>query len=210
VIVLVHGLGVGQRYFDRLARRLEGEVLRPELRFALPMPELAEVWAAAFDGPGLVVANSMGCQVAAELAVRRPELVEALVLVGPTVDPHARGLVRNVGRLIVDSWYEPPSLTAIVLRDYLTAGPLTTLRQARHAAAHPIEELLPLVGHEAVVVRGAHDPLCPAEWGRQAATLLPRGSLVTISGAGHAAHWSHPREVADVVRRLRGTRAAAG
>lgn len=209
MIALVHGLGVGQRYFDRLARELDGDVVRPELRKALPVPELAELWAAALPGPALVVANSLGCQIAAELAVRRPELVEALVLVGPTVDPRARSLVRNFARLVVDAWYEPPSLTAIVIRDYLTA-PLTTPRQARHALAHRVEELLPRVEQPAVVVRGAHDPLCPDEWGRQAAALLPRGRLVTIAGAGHAAHWSHPREVADVVRRLRGTPAAAG
>jgi pimeloyl-ACP methyl ester carboxylesterase len=209
VIVLVHGLGVGQRYFDRLAAELGEGVLRPELREALPVAELAQRFSAAFAGPSVVVANSMGCQVAAEIAVLRPELVEALVLVGPTFDPGARSLLRNAGRLLLDSWYEPPTLTAIVVRDYLSTGPLTTLRQARHGLRHRIEEVLPRIERPAIVVRGAHDRICPPAWAREAAALLPQGRLVTIAGAAHAAHWSHPREVARLVKELRGTPAAA-
>lgn len=210
MIVLVHGLGVGQRYFDPLAAALDGDVVRPELREALPVPELARRWAAEMNAPGLLVANSMGCQVAVELAVRRPELVEALVLVGPTADPRARGILRSVARLAADSWYEPPRLTGIVVRDYLANGPVTTARQARRALEHRVEEVLPYVRQPALVVRGAHDPICSAAWAREAAWLLPHGRLVTIAGAAHAAHFSHPREVACVVTELRGTPAAAG
>lgn len=202
MIVLVHGLGVGQRYFDRLAAELGDDVARPEVRDALPVPELADRFARAFDGPALVVANSTGCQVAAEIAVRRPELVESLVLVSPTFDPRARSLVRNAGRLLVDAWYEPPRLTAIVVREYLATGPVTTLRQARNALKHRIEQLLPQIEQSAVVVRGAHDPICPAAWCRDAAARLPNGRLVTIGGAAHAAHFSHAREVARVITGL--------
>jgi pimeloyl-ACP methyl ester carboxylesterase len=210
VVILVHGLGVGARYFRPLAAELGPDARVPEVREPLPIPELAARFADAFDEPAVVVANSMGCQVAVELAARRPELVEALVLVGPTVDPSARSVVRHAGRLLVDAWYEPPSLTAIVVRDYLSMGPLDVLRQARHALSHRIDELLPLVGQPTVVVRGAHDPLCPADWARRAASLPRDGRLVTIAGAAHAAHYSHPREVAQLVRELSGTRATAG
>jgi pimeloyl-ACP methyl ester carboxylesterase len=210
VTVLVHGLGVGARYLRPLEAELGPGTRVPELREPLPIADLALRLADEFDGPGAVVANSMGCQVAAELAVRRPELVESLVLVGPTVDPQAHSVSRYVVRLLVDAWYEPPSLTAIVVRDYLAMGPLDVLRQARHALAHRLEAVLPLVHQPAVVVRGAHDPLCPAEWAREAASLLPNGRLLTIAGAAHAAHYSHPREVARLVRELSETPAAAG
>jgi pimeloyl-ACP methyl ester carboxylesterase len=210
VIVLVHGLGVGPRYFRRLAAELGPEASVPEVREPLPIPELAARFAATFDAPSLVVANSMGCQVAAELAVHRPELVEGLVLVGPTVDPSAGGWVGHVGKLLLDAWYEPPSLTAIVVRDYFSMGPLDVLRQAKHALAHRIEELLPRVEQPAVVVRGAHDPLCSAGWGRHVAAQLPRGSFVTVARAGHAVHYSHPREIARLVTELRGSPVAAG
>ena len=199
MIVLLHGLGVGQRYLDRLAAELEGDIVRPELRDALPVPEHAERLVAGLPGPALFVAHSMGCQVAAEVAVGWPERVSGVVLVGPTADPRVPGLGRSAARLLVDSWYEPPQLTAIVVRDYFATGPVRTLRQARHALAHRVEDVLPGVSQPAVVVRGAHDPICSAAWARQAASLLPRGRLLTIAGAAHAAHFSHPREVARVV-----------
>lgn len=210
MILLVHGLGVGAAYFRPLAAELGPATGIPEVREPLPIAELADRFAASLDEPAAVVANSMGCQVAAELAVRRPELVRSLVLVGPTVDPRGGGWVRHVGKLLADARYEPPRLTAIVARDYLSMGPVDVFRQARHALAHRIEELLPQIGQDAVVVRGAHDRLCPARWAREAASLLPRGRLVTIAGAGHAAHFSHPREVAALVSELREKPAAAG
>ena len=203
MIVLLHGLGVGQRSFDPLAAELGGGSLRPEVREALPVPLLAERFAARFAGPALLVASSMGCQVAVEIAVRSPDLVDGLVLVGPTFDPRAPSLARNAARLLVDSWYEPPRLTAIVVRDYFATGPVTALRQARHGLEHQMEEVLPRVGQAAVVVRGAHDPICSATWAREAASLLPRGRLVTIAGAAHGAHFSHAREVARVVEEMR-------
>ena len=198
MIVLLPGLGVAQRYFDRLARELDDELLRPTLDQPAPIAALAEDVESQLTRPAVVVAQSMGCQVATVLAVRRPDLVERLVLIGPTVDPRARSVLRQALRLALDAWYEPPSLVATVVREYVRHG---SLRQVRHAVSDRIEERLPLVAAPTVVVRGANDPICPAAWARTAADLLPAGRLVTIAGAGHAAHASHPREVAEVVTR---------
>jgi pimeloyl-ACP methyl ester carboxylesterase len=198
VIVLVPGLGVAQRYFDGLARELDDELLRPTLEQPASVAALAEGLGSQFTRRSLVVAHSLGCQVATALAVRRPELVERLVLIGPTVDPRARSFVRQALRLALDAWYEPPSLVATVVREYVRHG---GVRQARYAVSDRIEERLPLVAAPTVVVRGANDPICPAGWARTAADLLPAGRLVTIAGAAHAAHASHPREVAEIVTR---------
>ena len=123
------------------------------------------------------------------------------MLVGPTVDPDARGLLRNAFRLSLDAWFEPPRLTGIVLLDYLRLGPRRLLRQARFALDDEIEERLPAIDVPALVVRGAHDPLCPAAWCQEAAALL-RTRLITVAGGGHAVHYSHPREVAAEISRL--------
>ena len=198
---LVHGLGVGQTYFDPLARELDGPRLRPELREPRSIPELASEIEAQLDTPAIIVANSMGCQIATTLAVRRPELVQALVLLGPTVDPSARSILRHSFRLALDAWFEPPKLTGIVLRDYFRHGPARLVQQARYALDDMIEERLPAIEAPALVLRGARDPLCPAAWAQQAAVLL-RSRLVTIAGAGHAVHFSHSRQVASEIRRL--------
>jgi pimeloyl-ACP methyl ester carboxylesterase len=211
VFCLVHGLGVGQRYFDPLARELGGELVRPELSEARPISELGAQVAELLAEPTVLVANSLGCQIATRVAVARPELIEALVLIGPTVDSRTHSAVRHVLRLAVDGWYEPPRLLAIVVRDYFRYGPLELVEQARFALADRIEERLPLLAAPTLVVRGAHDPLSPARWCEEATSLLRRGRLVTIGGAGHAAHFSHPREVAaEISRFLGGTRAARG
>ena len=210
-LVLLHGLGVGQRYFGPLAAALGGDLRRPELREPLPMVALAARVERLLDAPAIVVANSMGCQYAVELAVRRPELVRALVLVGPTVDPRARTLPQQFVRLLVGAWYEPFRLVGIVALDYLTLGPVDTLRQARHALAHNIEERLPEVRAATLVVRGGHDRLCSPEWARDVTSLLPDGRLLTVAGAAHAVHFSHPGEVATAIRRhVAGTTAAPG
>jgi len=101
--VLLHGLAVSHRYLMPTARRLgPGSVYVPDLAgfglsskpdAALDVGDHAGVVAALLDtlgtSPVALVGNSFGCQVAVELALRRPDLVAALVLVGPTTDPAA-------------------------------------------------------------------------------------------------------------------------
>ncbi len=210
MVVLVPGLAVGQRYFEPLARELGSGLVRPEFPESATIAELGSRLGEFLDGPAALVANSMGCQVATALAVQRPDLVRSLALIGPTVDSHTHSLLRHVLRLGADAWFEPFRLTAIVISDYATFGPLAVLRQARYALADRIEERLPLLDVPAVVVRGVHDQLCPHRWAHEAAGLLPQGRLVTIAGAAHAPHFSHPREVADELRGLPGIPAARG
>lgn len=210
MVVLVHGLGVGQRYFEPLARELGGELLRPEFREPATIAELGSRLGELLDTPAALVANSMGCQIATALAVQRPELVASLALIGPTVDSQTHSLVRHVFRLAADAWFEPFRLTGIVLADYARFGPLALLRQARYALDDRIEERLPRLDVPAVVIRGIHDQICPSRWAQEAAALLPQGRLVTIGGAAHTPHFSHPREVADAIRALPGIPAARG
>ncbi len=110
-VVLVHGLVVSGRYMvpllDELARshavyapdlpgfgRSEGPAHAPDVE------GLADALAAWMRAVGLsgaaLVGNSMGCQVTVELALRHPELVERVVLQGPTMDPRARSAHRQI------------------------------------------------------------------------------------------------------------------
>ena len=148
----------------------------------------------AHVGRAAYVANSMGCQVAVELAVRRPERVSALVLLGPTVDPRARTLVEQGVRLARDAVRESPGLIWTVASDYVRSGPVRTVRWARRMLEHRIEERLPLVAAPTLVVRGEHDAIVPREWARRVASLVQQGELAEIRGAAHAAHFTHAAE----------------
>ena len=213
-VVLVHGLVVSSRYMVPTLSRLAADhrVYAPDLpgfgrsekpSRALNVAGLARAldgWMEAVGlGGAVLVGNSMGCQVIAELAVLNPARVERAVLQGPTMDPAARSLPRQAVRLALDALREPPSLILIEALDLLAAGPLRTLRTFRHAAGYRIEEKLPLLRAPALVLHGALDPIVPGWWAEEVAGLLPDGRLVVVPGAAHAMNYDAPSELARQV-----------
>lgn len=204
-VVLVHGLAVSHRYLMPLAVRiaprypvravdLPGFGLSDEPGAVLGLPELADRLAewltAAGAAPAALIGNSFGCQVAVDLAVRHPALVRCLVLVGPTIDPHARTAPRQVLRWLRDLRHEDPAQLPIILRDLADAGPRRAAAMLRIALRDPIERKLPAVAVPALVTRGGREPVVPDRWAREAAALLPRGELAVVPGAPHDATYT--------------------
>jgi pimeloyl-ACP methyl ester carboxylesterase len=207
-LVLVHGLGVSSRYLVPVAERLAERyrLYLPDLPGfgrseapprVLDVPGLRRALSAWMDTAGLgrvpLLANSLGCQVVADLAVAEPERAEALVLVGPTVDPGARSLVRQAARLLATAPFEKLALDVLVVAEY-GGRPLRTLRTARAMVADRIEEKLPLVTAPVLVVRGRDDRICPQPWAEEVARLA-RGRLEVLPG-GHALNFTSPHELA--------------
>jgi pimeloyl-ACP methyl ester carboxylesterase len=199
VIVLVHGLGVSHRYFARL-RRLLPAAASPDLS-GDSVDALTRSLERAVREPSLLVANSLGCQLAAELAVRRPELVRGLVLIGPTWDPGAPTVLGQFLRLANGSYREPLSLVPVLAYEYARWGPRRLLRAARSMLDHPVADRLAHVRAQTVVVRGERDTICSPPWARLVAGVAG-GRLVQVRGAAHAVHWSHPEAVVQVVEEL--------
>jgi pimeloyl-ACP methyl ester carboxylesterase len=216
-VVLVHGLGVSSRYMAPTGRLLADEfpVYAPDLpgfgrserpRSTLRIEGLAESLVAWMDAAELASAsllgNSLGSQIIVEAALRHPQRVARLVLVGPTMDPEARTAYRQVLRLIRDVPYERLSLATVVAWDYLTCGPLRLWRTLRFALQDPIEEKLPSVVQPTLVVRGGNDPIAPQQWAESMVGLLPKGRLIVIPEGAHAVNYSTPEPLADAVRRF--------
>jgi 2-hydroxy-6-oxonona-2,4-dienedioate hydrolase len=216
-VVLVHGYGVSGAYMLPLARSLAGSFSAfvpdlpgqgksEQLRGPVSLGEHADSLGAWVEANELVrpafVANSMGCQVVTELAVRRPEQVGPMVLVGPTVDPARRGRRHQLFSALRDSAREPFSLIALAARDDLAAGPRVLLSTARAVLADRIEERLPLIEQPTVVVHGDQDAFVGREWAERVATLLPRGRLQFVPGEPHAVHYTRPELVAALVHEL--------
>jgi pimeloyl-ACP methyl ester carboxylesterase len=214
-LVLVHGLLVSSRYFLPTAERLGAhyDVYVPDLpgwgrsgkpSRALTVPELADALVAWLDALGLerpvLVANSFGCQIVADLAARYPERVAGLVLLGPTVDPHARRLWKIGARWLLNVPLEPPGLDLVTLRDLLDMGVRRLIGTIRPMLNDRIERKLPSVTSPALVVRGGRDSTVPKRWATEATRLLPRGRLVEIPGAPHAINYNAPDAVAALVR----------
>ena len=214
-VVMVHGLGVSSRYMVPAAVRLGAfyKVYAPDLpgfgrsekpAEVLTIEQLADALLAWMDAAGLgraaLIGNSMGCQVIADLAARYPRRVMRAVLLGPSMDPHARTSVRQVLRLLRDLPRERFSGVLLAGLDYLLCGPRRVWRTFKYALDARIEEKLPRVQCAALVIRGARDPLVPQQWAEEAARLLPRGRLVCLAGAAHIAHYTVPAEFVAVVR----------
>ena len=214
-IVLVHGFVVSGLYMAPVALRLATDfpVFAPDLPGfglsdkpfdALDVSELAESladWMRAVGfGSAVLIGNSLGCQIAADLASRYPDLVDRLVLASPTVDSEHRGALQQTLRWLIASTHGPLSFNGIVLRDLLAAGTSRALATFRHMLADRIEAKLPRVGVPTLVVRGSRDPIVSQRWAEEVARLLPDGRLVVIRGAGHIPNYDSPEELAQVVR----------
>jgi pimeloyl-ACP methyl ester carboxylesterase len=213
-LVLLHGLGVSGTYMVPLARELapRWRVLVPDLPGfgrsdsaprALSVRGLAGALAAWLDAEGLprvtLLANSLGCQVAIDLAAREPERFERLVLVGPTVDPRYRSFAAHTPRFFVDAFREPLSLAGIIAVDYARFGPFRFAATARSALGDRPEDKLARIPAPTLVVKGGHDAFVSTAWCDRVATGLPRGELVVVPGEPHAVHYTAPARVAALV-----------
>ncbi|NII49829.1 alpha/beta fold hydrolase [Frigoribacterium endophyticum] len=224
VFVLVHGLGLSHRSFSRLAAALvaHGPVLAPDLpgfgrspgpgrRLTIPqlaealLPRLDELASAPLAGPVVLVGHSLGAQVVVEMALRRPDVVAGVVLVGPVVDRVAPSVVGQGRRLALDMLGEPPLTSAMVTRDYLRGGLLSYAAGTRSMLRHPIDERLPGLAAPLLVLRGRHDPVAPARWADELVALVADGEARDVPAAVHDVVHSRAaavgREVVDFARR---------
>lgn len=214
--MLLHGLAVSHRYLMPTARRLgPGSVYVPDLAgfglsgkpaSVLDVGEHAAMVAGLMDmlgiGRAALLGNSFGCQVAAELAVRRPDLVGVLILVGPTTDPAAATGWGQTRRLLRDLVHEDVRQAPILARDIREAGVRRILTTLRHAVADDIYGKLPAIRVPTMLLRGGRDPIAPRPWLERMAGQLARVSAVTIDGAAHNVVTTAGVETAAVVRRF--------
>lgn len=198
--LLLHGIGMGRAIFADLSDHLvaagggtiavdlPGYGEAPEPIRVLTMQRTADLLAAFLrerrSAPVVVVGHSMGTQVAVELAARHPQLVERIVLIGPTVNRRERTAWQQVLRLIQDLAIESPRVIAIGAREYVRAGP-NVRGKFRAMLAHRPEDAYPRVRAPALVIRGETDYVCPRAWCRFVVAALPDASAIEIAGHGH-------------------------
>lgn len=214
VVVCVHGVGVSSRYMRPVMESLApvAHVWAPDLpgfgrsvspQAALTVAEQAEAlraWLATVNLTSVVVlANSFGCQVAIRLAAAHPDRVAGLVLVGPTVDPAAHGMVSQTGRWLANAAREPTGLGTTLWRDLRDAGVRRIWRTFRDALADDPATTASEVRVPALVVRGEHDRIVSRPWVEQLADSFPRGRAMTLPDGAHSVHYSHPDRVAREV-----------
>ncbi len=212
--VMVHGLGVSSAYFEPLAEQLAdagtvwlvdlpGYGASPKPDRDVPLRDHARTLGAVLDAAGIedpiLIGHSFGCQVVSELADQRPDLVDGLVLLSPTVNPARRSALKQFLNLLHDFWLEPPRADAFGLYSYFLTGRVRYyLAQVPHMIADEVEGRLSRIQTATLVVVGERDPIVPQDWARQAATLLENGRVEVVPGA-HVIMYTAAPEIARLI-----------
>jgi pimeloyl-ACP methyl ester carboxylesterase len=200
-IVLLHGLGMSSRYFDRFARSLFDRGWNP---IAPDLPGFGKSdnapaadpeehartlarWAETLGIRDAVwVGHSSGCNIAAHLARLRPDLVRASVWIGALWTGSRHPWPHFALRLTTDAFREPFALYGYLLPAYWRAGLLRWWQTFRRDLAEVTGEL-----HRPetlLVLAGERDPIPDLQC--LPATLVP---------GAHACFFSNPDAAAEAV-----------
>lgn len=183
-----------------------GKSLDPD--HVLTISELADSVEAFLDIVGLekatLVGNSLGCAILAAFAHRHSDRLDRVVMVSPAGGLNSRPLARAIGQLLLDAPREPVSMTRVAVPDYLRFGVVPALKLFRAMTRFPAVERVLELDVPTLAVLGSRDPLLPAPSRvREMAGLVHDDvRIVVIKDAAHAINFSHPRELAAVIRQF--------
>jgi pimeloyl-ACP methyl ester carboxylesterase len=225
-LVLIHGAGAEHRVWPPELRHLTSHhVLAPDLpgHGASPGPVASSIVESAtrlrqwmrglIAGPAILIGHSMGSAISLEFALRWPEQVAGLVLVGSGVrlpvnpwlleaatDPAQR--TQAVERITQWSFARqaPEALTTWVTDRTLAAGPGVLHRDLVACDAFDAEMRLPQLKLPTLVLCGQQDRMTPPPASVALAGAIARAELEFIPDAGHYVMLEQP---AAVERRLR-------
>jgi 2-hydroxy-6-oxonona-2,4-dienedioate hydrolase len=212
--VLVHGLVISSLYMIPLAECLAGQNTvyaldlpgfgrseGPHEIFSIPqLADSVVAWMSEMQIERChLVGNSMGCEVAAHVAVKAPERINSLVLIGPTLDPHAFAFTSQTLRLLQDAIHEPVRLWMNWLFDFCRTGVCRAVGTTRAMFRDHIEEQLPLIRARTLVMRGGRDPTVPQRAADEMTRLLGSGTMIVIEDQPHCVHYTKPETVRDAI-----------
>ena len=224
-VVLVHGFTQTLASWGAVGERLAGrfEVVRVDLPghggsggVRVGFGEAAGLVGEA-GGVGAYVGYSLGGRLCLRLALDRPDLVRALVLIGASPgigDPGGRAerreadeaLARRVERdgvaAFLDGWLAGPLFATLPAeaagREERLAntpeGLASALRRLGTGAQEPLWDRLAGWRRRRCWWRGSSTPSSPASPGEMAAAIGPAAQVALVPGAGHAVHLERPAE----------------
>jgi pimeloyl-ACP methyl ester carboxylesterase len=210
--LLVAGLGIAATYYERLAPHLNengpvhaldlpGFAGVPRFRGAVSIERYADAVEKVIEDLGLVdpvlVGHSMGTQVVTEVAARRPDISD-LVLISPVVDSRARTVRQSAFRFLRSTLHEPAAVRWHGITAYALCGWHWFSKVLPRMIAFPIEERAAHVEARTLIVRGEHDAMVPRDWVRRLARVFPYAVLREVVDGAHSVMHAQ----ADAVARL--------
>lgn len=234
LLLLLHGIGSSGTAWTKQVARLGGDFtcIAPDLPGYGDSPDpagpgldaMVDEVAAILEGrPAHVVGVSFGALSALRLAVRHAHLVRSLTLSDATLgraglagaererwlqhrqqladELALRSLARAAEIAGPDAVPEVVEEIAAHMRRARPAGYMTVARAIAETDARP---WLAGIHKPALVICGEHDRVTGLAVSRTLCEQLPRASLTTIAGAGHAPHLEQPDRFAQAVRSFLG------
>jgi pimeloyl-ACP methyl ester carboxylesterase len=214
-VILLHGLSISSRYLVPVATEaarwtlvhapdLPGFGLSGNPETILDIPGLADAtaaWIAVNELPPVIVlGNSVGSQIAVNLAARYPDRVAGIVLTGLALGGQQRNGLSQVARALADAPREPLRLWPMQAQDFLRAGPWRVLRTFRLALRDRIEMSILQVTAPALVVEGTNDPMGDPAWNHVLIRQLADGRHAVVEGGTHALPMTRPVALSALVR----------
>ncbi|WNY33385.1 alpha/beta fold hydrolase [Curtobacterium flaccumfaciens] len=148
----------------------------PRFRGTVSIERYADAVERVIDDLGLedpvLIGHSMGTQVVTEVAARRPELSD-LVLISPVVDSSARTVRQSAFRFLRSTLHEPAAVRWHGITAYALCGWHWFRKVLPRMIAFPIEERAAHVQARTLIVRGEHDAMVPRDWVRRLARVFP-------------------------------------
>jgi 2-succinyl-6-hydroxy-2,4-cyclohexadiene-1-carboxylate synthase len=229
-LVLVHGFTQTQAAWEPVAARLRARwrLVRVDLPghggsagVRVGFEEAAALLGEC-GGRAAYVGYSLGGRLCLRLALDRPELVRALVLLGASpgiADPAARaerraadealaaGIERGGVAAFLDRWLAGPLFATLPQelagrQDRLANTPeelAAALRLLGAGAQAPLWDRLAGLRCPTLLVAGTLDAKFAALAGEMAAAIGPAAHLQLVPDAGHAAHLERPAELAALL-----------
>lgn len=199
-VLLIHGLGIGSRYFSPLAQELHQRgitALAPDLPgcgYSAERPEPVRDygavmlrWLEKMNLPVMYWAgHSTGCQLVRQMFALAPERSRGCIDVSPPWNRASHPWWKLAGGLFLDAWREPPALIAHAIRAYWASGLLHVLKLARFYVP---DSRRASITHSRSIIAGRSDPLIDPE-------LFPPHRFQWVPGA-HGIVYSSPAEVAE-------------
>lgn len=172
-----------------------------------------------------LVGNCVGGWIAAELAVRHPEKIRKLVLIGAAglfiqgaligdvfmhAQPEYGSSYATLRELLFSSDNHPLALELFpdgkgALEDEVRRYQMLRLSsrigfKPPYFYNHSLKNRLHRITAPALVVWGEHDHMVPRQHGETYAERIPNAKLTIIPGAGHSAHVEKPEETANLIQ----------
>jgi len=191
---------------------------------------VVEAFGAWRPGGAVLAGNSIGGNVAARLAVRRPDLVKGLMIIDGGGFEDSRLAARVFCTLMSRSWFARgiyPLFSRLYTRPRTAAdrraraNAIAIIRTAPGVRAvteiwgsfllpeHDLRAQAGKITVPTVLVWGRHDPVLPLRVGEAARDLIPGSRLVVID-SGHLPHTTSPAVVAAELTTLASTAFGGG